>query len=84
MAAHRAQLGQIELQPDDEHQKHHAKLTQMTHTIGIVGQRKCVRANHHTDRQITQHRRQFEPAEQRHPQHGGQQIQQGQFKRAHV
>ena len=42
MAAHGAQLGQVELQTDDKHQEHHAKLTEVAHPVGVLGQRQRV------------------------------------------
>ena len=60
MAAHRAQLGQVELQPDHEHEKHHAELAQVTHAGLILCQPERVGADDHAHHQITQHGRQFQ------------------------
>jgi hypothetical protein len=42
MAAHGAQLGQVEFQADHEHQEHHAKLTQVLDALGVIRQRQRV------------------------------------------
>ena len=83
MAAHRAQLGQTEFQPDGEHQEHHPKLTQVAHPGRVLRQRQRVRADQHPGGQVAQHGRQLEAAADHHPQHGSQQIQEGESKRGH-
>jgi len=78
MAAHGAQLGQVELQADGEHQEHHAKLAQVAHALGVLRQRQRMRANEDARRQIAHHRRQPQAAAGDHAQHGSQQVQQRQ------
>jgi hypothetical protein len=46
----------------------------MTHPIGVLRQRQCMRANHYADGQIAQHGRQFEGAANDHTQNGSQQV----------
>jgi hypothetical protein len=77
MAAHGAQLRQVELQPNDKHQEHHAKLTQVAHPVRVLGQRQRVGPDQDPHHQITQHGRQLERAAGHNPQYGGQQVQQG-------
>ena len=60
MAAHGAQFGQVELQPDHKHQKNHTKLTQVAHTFRVFCQGQRVWAYHHANRQVTQHGRQLQ------------------------
>jgi len=83
MVAHGAQFGQVEFEADHKHQKHHTKLAQMAHPVGIFGQCQRVRTNHHADRQIAQHRRQFQVAAGHHAKHGSQQIQKRQIQWVH-
>ena len=73
MAAHAAQFGQIELQPNHEHQKHHTKLGQMVNDVAgaVIGQRQGVGPQYHPSRQIGQHGWQFQAAANHHAQNGG-------------
>jgi len=45
MLFHGLQLGQIEFEANDKHQKDHTKLGQMANAFGVLRQSKCVRAN---------------------------------------
>jgi hypothetical protein len=83
MAAHGAQLGQVEFQADHEHQEHHAKLTQVLDALGVLRQRQRVGADQHAHHQVAQHGRQLHRPARHHPQHGGQQVKQRQFQRGH-
>jgi hypothetical protein len=84
MAAHGAQLGQAEFQPDGEHEEHHAELAQVAHPFGILRERQRVRPDQDACRQVAHHGRQLERAARHHAQHGGQQVQQGQCQRGHA
>jgi hypothetical protein len=81
--AHRAQLGQAELQPDHEHEEHHAELAQVPDAFGVLRQRQRVRPDQHAGREIAQHRRQLERPADHHADHRGQQIQQREIERRH-
>jgi len=81
---HAAQLGQVEFQPDHEHQKHHAKLSQVIHALGVTSQGQGMRAQHDACDQIAQHGRQLEQTKHHHRQHSSQQIQQGNVQGSHV
>jgi hypothetical protein len=83
MAAHCTQLGQVELQPDHEHQEHHTEFAEVADAFGLLGQRQCIGADDHAHREVPQHRGQFERAAGHHAQHSGQQVQQRQLKRTH-
>jgi hypothetical protein len=83
MLAHGAQLGQVEFQPDHEHQEHHAEFAQVLHRFHVARERHGVRADQHAHAQIAQHGRQLEQPAADHPQHGSQQIQQGYLKSVH-
>ena len=83
MAAHGAQFGQVELQPDHKHQEHHAKLTQVAHPVRVLGQRQRVGANYHTHDKVAQHGRQFQRPASHHAQHGSQQVQKRELKSGH-
>ena len=83
MAAHGAQLGQVEFQPNHEHQEHHPKFAKVAYAFGVLRQRQRMRANHHANSQIAEHGRQLERAAYDHAKHCGQQVQQGQFQRTH-
>jgi hypothetical protein len=80
LLAHGQQLGQAEFEPDGKHQKHHPKLAQVAHALGVLRQRHGVGANQHARGQIAQHGRQLETATGNHAQHCGQQIKQSQSK----
>jgi hypothetical protein len=60
--AHAAQLGQVELEPDDEHQEHDAELGQVADAGTVLGQRQGVGADQHAHHQVAQHRRQLQRA----------------------
>jgi D-arabinose 5-phosphate isomerase GutQ len=83
MLAHRAQLGQVELEPDHEHQEHHAELAQVPHALVVLRQRERVRADQHARRQVAQHRRQLERTADHHADHCGQQVHQREIERGH-
>ncbi len=72
LAAHGAQLGQAELQPDGKHQEYHPELAQMAHTLRVLGQCQRMGPDQHARGKIPQHRRQFEAAAHHHAQHRGQ------------
>ena len=78
--AHAAQLGQVELQPDHEHQEHDAELGQVLDAGRVLGQRQRVRADQHADHQVAQHRRQLQRAADHHAEHRGDQVQQDEFE----
>ena len=65
-ALHAAQARQAELQPDAEHQEHHAEFGQMAgfRRIGYPAQR--MRPDQDADQQIAQHHRQTQDAAQHH------------------
>ncbi|MNV54841.1 hypothetical protein D3C71_1470540 [compost metagenome] len=77
LAPHGAQLGQAELQPDGEHQEHHAKLAQVPHPFRVLRQRQRMGANEHPRSQVAEHGWQLEAAADHNTQHCGQQIKQG-------
>ena len=77
---HAAQLGQVELKPDHEHQEHHAKLGQVAHGGGVGGQRQRVGADQHAHHQVAQHGWQFQRAARHHAQHGGHEVKQDELK----
>jgi hypothetical protein len=79
--AHALQLGQVELEPDDEHQEHDAEFAQVAHAGRVGGERHRVRADDDADREIADHRRQLEGAAEDHAGHRGDEIQQHQFQR---
>ena len=71
LAAHGAQLGQAEFQTDGEHQEHHAELREMPRLCAVSRIRaQRMRADHHADREIAEHRRQREDAKGHHHRHG--------------
>jgi hypothetical protein len=61
------ELGQVELQPDGEHQEHHPELGQVGHGAGVLGHGQGIGADQHAHGQIAQHRRQLEQAAAHHP-----------------
>jgi hypothetical protein len=79
--AHAAQLGQVEFEPDDEHQEHDAELGQVLDAGVVLGQRQRVGADEHAHHQVAQHRRQLQRAAGHHAQHRGHQVQQDDFER---
>jgi len=79
--AHAAQLGQVELQPDDEHQEDHAELGQVLDAGRVLGQRQSVGPDHDAHRQVAQHGRQLGEAAQHHADHGGEEVKQREFER---
>jgi hypothetical protein len=83
MLAHGAQLGQAELQPDHEHQEHHAEFAQVADGLGVLRQCQRMRADQHAGRQITEHRRQLQRAADHHADDRGKQIQQREIERRH-
>ncbi len=60
MLAHRAQLGQVELQPDHEHEEHDAELAQVADALGVLRQCQRMRADQHAGSKVAEHRRQPE------------------------
>jgi hypothetical protein len=80
--AHAAKLGQVELEPDDEHQEHHAELGQVAHAGVVLGQSQCIGADQHADHQVAQHRGQLQRAADDHAEHRGDQVQQSDFEGA--
>ena len=78
---HAAQLGQVELQPDHEHQEDDAELGQVADAGRIARQGQRMRADQHAHDQVAQHGRQFEQPTDDHAGHGGQQIEQGKVER---
>jgi hypothetical protein len=81
--AHGAQLGQVELEPDDEHQEHHAELAEVAHAVGVLPKRQRVRPDEDADDEVAEHRRQLERPAGHHADHRGQQVHQRQFERGH-
>mmetsp|Transcript_15007 Transcript_15007/g.58786 ORF Transcript_15007/g.58786 Transcript_15007/m.58786 type:complete len:626 (+) Transcript_15007:2270-4147(+) len=79
----RAQLGQVELQPDDEHQEHDAELGEIFDAGRVVREGQGIRPDQHPHRQITQHRRQLQRAAGHHTQHGGHEVEQGEVEGGH-
>jgi len=84
VAAHGAQLGQAEFQPDGEHEEHHAELAQVAHALGVLRERQRMRADEDARGQIAHHGRQPQAAACHHAQHCGQQIQQREGERGHA
>jgi len=78
--AHAAQLGQVELEPDHEHQEHDAEFGQVLHPGGVLGQRQRVGADQHAHHQVAQHRRQPQRATDDHAEHRGHQVEQDEFE----
>ena len=83
MLAHGPQFGQVEFQPDNKHQKHDAKFTQVAHAFSFL--RQCQRVGPHCNpnRQIAQHGWQLKVAADHDAQNGGQQVNEGNFKSGH-
>ena len=84
MATHGAQLGEVELQPDDEHQENHAKLAQVANAFGVLRQRQRVGADHDADDQVTKHWGQLERTASDYTEYRREQVNQGQFQCRHV
>jgi D-arabinose 5-phosphate isomerase GutQ len=80
--AHAAQLGQVELQPDDEHQEDDAELGQVGHAGAVLRQRQRVRADQHADHEVAQHRRQLQRTAGHHAQHCGDEVEQRELEGA--
>ena len=78
--AHRAQFAQVELQPDNEHQEHHAELAQVAHALSVLGQGQRIGPDQDPHGQVAQHGGQLEGAADHHPQHCGQEVKQGEFQ----
>ena len=83
MAAHGAQLGQVELQPDHEHEKHHTELAEMAHAGRVLSQPERVGADDHAHHQVTQHGRQLQRTAGYHAEHRGQQVKKREFEAGH-
>ena len=83
MLAHRAQLGQIEFQPNHKHQENHTEFRQIPDRIGVLRQGQSIRPNDHANGQIPEHGGQLEHATNHHAQHRSEQIKQGQLKGVH-
>ena len=75
------QLGQVELEADDEHQEDDAELGQIADAGGIAGQADRARAEGDADRQIAEHRRQPGKAADHDACNGGDEEDQRQFER---
>ncbi|MNK99579.1 hypothetical protein D3C87_1199830 [compost metagenome] len=78
---HRAELAQVELEPDREHQEDHAEFGQVLGLGGIAGQRERVGTDQDANRQVAQHGWQLQHAESHHAENGGGQQHEGQFQR---
>src|SRR3989344_4205256 len=76
-STHDAQLGQSELQPDVEHQEHHANLAQVPHPFRVLRQRQRMGADEHPRSQVAEHGWQLEAAADHNTQPCGQQEKQG-------
>ncbi|MPN36950.1 hypothetical protein SDC9_184462 [bioreactor metagenome] len=71
---HALELGQRKLEPDREHQEHHAELGQVVRFVGIRHQRRGVRPDADADHQIGEQGWQLQAAKGDHANHGsGQQ-----------
>jgi hypothetical protein len=81
--AHGPQLGQVELQPDHEHQEHHAELGQVPHAGRVLGQGERIRADQHAHGEVAEHGRELERTAQHHAQHGGHQVDEGKLEGGH-
>ena len=79
--AQATQLGQVEFEPDREHQEDHAELGQIADAGAVAGQGQRMRPDQYPDDQITEDRRQLQITAQHDAQHGSDQVQQGQIER---
>ena len=68
-AAHRHQLGQVELQANREHQKNHPELRQIARVRRVRDEAQGVRSDDDSCQQIAEHRRQVELARKGHDTH---------------
>src|SRR5947207_8761428 len=75
------QLVQAELQPDREHQEHDPELRKMRSFVRVWNPRQRVGADRGADQEISEQRRQVQPAKQHHDEHGARQQYQHQLKR---
>jgi hypothetical protein len=79
-AAHALQLGQVELQPDHEHQEHHAELGRYCTPAESLASAVAfgpISAHH----QVAQHGRQPREPARDHAGDGGHQVEQDEFER---
>ncbi len=80
-AAHRGEPRQAELEPDAEHQEHHAEFGQPARAPGVRNQAETAGPDRNSHQQIAEQRRQLEQAEHNHHQHRGKQQYQHQLQR---
>ena len=69
LAPQRPEPGRLHLQPDDKQEHHHAKFGQVQDGAGLAKQAQAEGTDGQAGCQITQHRAQAQPLEQRHGQH---------------
>ncbi len=81
LAAVENSLGQAEFQPDGEHQEHDAEFRKMPPFVGVGNPRQCKGSHGDTDQEISEQRRQLQPAKEHHDEHRARQQDQHQFKR---
>ena len=79
-AAHAAQLGQVELEPDDEHQEDDAELGQVADAARVLRQRQRIGADQHAHGQVAEHGRQLQLAAHHHAGDRSDQVQQDQIE----
>ena len=68
---HFQQLAGLEVQPNAEHQQHHADIGQLQGQVLVQDYARTERSNHHARQQVAQQRRQAQPLHRR-TQHKGQ------------
>jgi hypothetical protein len=80
-AAHAAQLRQVELEADHEHQEHDAEFGEVADRVRVLRERHRIRADQNSDREVAEHRRQAREAAGHRAGDRGNQEQQHQFER---
>ena len=79
MLSHRTQTWQVELQPDDEHQKNDAKFPKVPYRFRVLRKCQSIWPNHYAHRQISQHGGELQRAAHHNAEHSGQQVEQSNF-----